>query len=173
MNIEWKKIREEEHQFGFRKLLARYFTMPDGREARFDLTNTGAIVNVLAFTTDGHIIIAKQFRPGPEKVMMEMPGGFVDESETPEQAAARELLEETGYVADRIELLAHTYPDGYSTTHKYRFVAFDCKKTAETAHELDEFIEVELLTMDEFRRAADAGESTDAETFYRYLLQHL
>ncbi len=54
-------------------------------------------VNVIAFTPDEEVILVKQFRHGVGKVTLEIPGGVVDPGEEPCKAAARELLEETGY----------------------------------------------------------------------------
>ncbi len=56
-------------------------------------------VLVLALTKDGDIILVRQFRHAIRKVTLEFPAGFVDSRESPEQAAARELFEETGYRA--------------------------------------------------------------------------
>jgi len=57
-------------------------------------------INVIAFTGEQQIILVEQYRYGIEKPTLEIPGGMVDEGETPMQAAKRELLEETGYRSD-------------------------------------------------------------------------
>ena len=97
MNLEWKKINEKEYKAGFRKMLKRTYKMPDGREEVFDIRNESPSVSVLALTPDKQVIIAKQYRPGPEMVVLDLPCGAIEKNETPLKAATRELLEETGY----------------------------------------------------------------------------
>ena len=68
-------------------------------------------VHVLALTPDGEILMVRQYRPAVETFTMEFPSGHVEPGETPEQCAKRELQEETGYTADRFELLGRLNPD--------------------------------------------------------------
>ncbi|KAK8849028.1 ADP-ribose pyrophosphatase [Apiospora arundinis] len=56
------------------------------------------IVAVLEKATGPELLLEKQFRPPADRMVVELPAGLVDEGETPEQAAVRELREETGYV---------------------------------------------------------------------------
>jgi len=68
-------------------------------------------VAVVARTTDGRILLVRQHRPVIGRDSIELPSGHVDTGETPEAAARRELLEETGAVADTFELLGTLVPD--------------------------------------------------------------
>src|SRR5947208_17050747 len=68
-------------------------------------------VSVFAVTRQGTFPLVRQFRPAIEEVTIELPSGHVDEGETPEQAAARELHEETGYIANELILLGRLSPD--------------------------------------------------------------
>lgn len=68
-------------------------------------------LSVVAITRDGDILFVRQYRPALERYMLELPAGTLDPGESPEPAAARELLEETGHVADRFELLGTLHPD--------------------------------------------------------------
>lgn len=68
-------------------------------------------VTVLATTADGSLVLVRQWRPVTESATLELPSGTVDPGETPEAAARRELLEETGYVAGALEPLGRLVPD--------------------------------------------------------------
>ena len=100
MNLKWKKIREKKTKVGYRTLLKRTFELPDGKTADFDIIKSGAVVCTLALTPDKKVILVRQFRPGPEKIVTEIPGGFIDKGESPKAAAKRELLEESGYTGE-------------------------------------------------------------------------
>jgi ADP-ribose pyrophosphatase len=73
--------------------------------------STRDYVSVFAVTQDGKFPLVRQFRPAVEGVTIELPSGHVDEGETPEQAAARELHEETGFIANELILLGRLSPD--------------------------------------------------------------
>jgi 8-oxo-dGTP pyrophosphatase MutT (NUDIX family) len=66
---------------------------------------------ILPVTPEGEAVMVRQYRHGIERVCLELPGGLVDpEDDSPEQAAGRELIEETGYEAQDIALLGKCYP---------------------------------------------------------------
>ena len=87
-------------------------TLADGRDTGpYYAVVPDDYVAVLGLTPEGRILLVRQFRPVTETVSLELPCGLVDAGETPEAAAARELLEETGYRAESLELLGNLVPD--------------------------------------------------------------
>ncbi|MBF0299713.1 MAG: NUDIX hydrolase [Oligoflexia bacterium] len=161
----WEKIKEEPFRVGFRKLLKRTFKLPDGKVVDFDVKHEGPAVCILVFTTNNKIILAKQFRPGPEKVLFEMPGGVIEKGEEPKQAAKRELLEETGYSGD-LKFVGTSLDCAYSTMIRYVFVATNCQKTQEQKLDDTEFVDVIEVTLEDFRKHLRTGELTDVECGY-------
>lgn len=161
----WKKLKEESYQAGFRKMIKRFFELPDGRTVDFDIKQEGPAVCVLALTTDNQVILGRQFRPGPEKIILELAGGAVEKNEAPEESIKRELLEETGYTGD-FQLVGTSLDCAYSTMLRYNFVATNCRKVQEQKLDPNEFIEVVLMSLDEFRQLLHSGELTDVETGY-------
>ena len=79
-------------------------TMRPGEEPYYSLRLPDYVV-VIAMTTDERVLAVRQYRPAVEQYTIEFPSGLVDAGETPADAARRELLEETGYEADQIEIL--------------------------------------------------------------------
>lgn len=68
-------------------------------------------VGIFAVSRSGTFPLVRQFRPAVERVTLELPSGHIDKGETPEQAAARELREETGFVAEKLVLVGNLFPD--------------------------------------------------------------
>jgi len=163
---EWEELSREtifeKYRRGIEKVV---FRLPDGSEGDFYLKKEDSPVCVLALTEAKEVILAKQFRPGPKKVLLELPGGGIEKGETSEEAIARELLEETGY-AGNIQQVTRAYECGYSPMHRYCFVATNCKKITEPALDDGEFIEVVLFPLDEFRDLLRSGDLTDVEVGY-------
>jgi len=167
MSIQpWEETsREIAFQKYSRKIEKVMFTMPDGKESDFYIKKEGPATAILALTKDQQVILAKQFRPGPKEILNEMPGGFIDAGESPEQAAERELLEETGYKG-KATLVTEALDCAYSTMRRYCVVVTDCEKVAEQKLEATEFAEVVLMSISEFRKLLQSGKMTDLEAGY-------
>jgi ADP-ribose pyrophosphatase len=134
--------------------------MPNGKKANFDIVKEGKIAIVFAMTPEKMVILAKQFRPGWQKFFMELPGGAVDKNEKPIKAAARELLEETGYQGE-FKFVSSFPSSAYSTAERYCFVATNCKKVAEPKLDSNEYVETKLVSLKEFKKILKKGALTD------------
>jgi ADP-ribose pyrophosphatase len=167
-DLSWKKIKEEPYRAGWRKMIKKTFTLLNGTEADYDIKDEGRTICGLVLTTENKVLLMKVFRPGPEKVLMEMPGGFINKGEEPIGAAKRELLEETGYTGD-FELVGNYLDDAYSNCVRYCYVAKNCKKVQEPKWEEDEECELVELNLEDFRAHLRSGQLTDVEIGYMTL----
>lgn len=163
---KWEEVSREEifSKYG-RGIEKVYFKLPNGEVSDFYIKKESVFVATLAITKDGKVVLVKQFRPGPKEILAELPGGYVDKGESPLQAAQRELLEETGY-SGKAEFVTSIIGDGYSTMEKNCIVVTDCEKVAEQKLEKNEFSEVMLMTISEFREILRSGKSSDVEVGY-------
>ncbi|MEO5647106.1 MAG: NUDIX hydrolase [Chitinophagaceae bacterium] len=107
-------------------------------------------VTALAITEDGKAIFVKQYRHPVEDILLELPGGFIDEGETPEQGIRRELLEETGYAFNEIVQVGKIAANpGVLNNYTFLFLATGGKKIAEQVFDPHEDIEIVFVPFDE------------------------
>ncbi|MBU6389549.1 NUDIX hydrolase [Patescibacteria group bacterium] len=165
MDWDWHKLSEETVWSGYRQIVTRHFRKPDGAYADFEIKKEGEAVCIMAITDNQTVLLTKEFRPGPEIVLLELPGGFKAPEEDAEEAARRELLEETGYTGD-FSFVGTSLADAYSDMVRYNFVARNCHKVQEQATEENEHIEVVQMTIIEFRSHLRSGQLTDVATGY-------
>lgn len=156
----FKKTGEQLVYDGYRKVLHRSFELPDGQQHGFDVVLAGGAVAILAMTARLEVVTFEQFRPGPERVLRELPGGGPEKDETPQQAVERELLEETGYAAD-VEYLGPYWRDAYTTGQWHMFVGRNANKVSEPHLDGTEFGRTVLVPLDEFKVQLQQGLLTD------------
>ena len=139
--------------------------MPDGQIADFYVKEEVNACCILALNDKNEVILVEQFRPGPNKILLELPGGSVERGHTPLEAIGEELISETGYDGD-IEFVVECQMEGYAQRKKYCYVALNCKRVANQKLESREFIEVKLMNLAKFREHLKSGQLTDVEVGY-------
>lgn len=119
---------------------------------------------------DGTVVFVRQYRHPTRKYVLELPAGKLDPGELPAETAARELEEELGLVAGRVEQLSEFYTTpGFCAERLWVFLATDLRETARR-HEEDEIIEVVRMPLARALEMVAAGEVDDAKTIIGLLL---
>ena len=118
-------------------------------------------VNVVALTKDSSIVLIEQFRHGIGEIILEIPGGMVDDGEEPETAARRELLEETGYSAKEFVLLGKSRPNpAIQTNWLYHYAAINAEKTEDIKFDSHESVVTRLYPVAAIPDLVKSGEIT-------------
>ena len=145
-------------------------TTPDGVTIRRDMIfHPGAVVILPVIDAD-HVCLLKNFRFVVDETLLELPAGTLEPGEPLEDAARRELLEETGYTAGKWRYLQFLYASpGVLDEKLHLFVAEDLTP-GPSQPEADEQLEPITLRFDEVLRMCLAGEVTDAKTITAILL---
>jgi ADP-ribose pyrophosphatase len=139
--------------------------LADGTPATREVVeHPGAVAVVALDEKSRHIYLVEQYRSPLEKTLLEIPAGKLDEGETPEEAALRELAEETGKTAERIIKLAGFYASpGYSNEKIHLFLALDLKKTKREPV-AGEFLRIQKKEIGQILRMIEEGEIEDGKT---------
>jgi ADP-ribose pyrophosphatase len=157
--VEPWTIEQRQRVFdGYVKIEQRTYRMPDGRTSDWDIIEGTRTVAAVARTREGDFIIVRQFRVGPNRVLGEVPGGYVDPGEDVIDAAARELREETGYVAESVQSLGITRPNpAFMTNTCHVFLATGCRLDGDLQMDPGEDLEVITLPLAELDAAIADG----------------
>lgn len=159
MDVVLSEIVQKYRVFAVRRMLVR---TPDGRQTEeYHVIERPDSVQVVALTTDGQVLMVEQERHGTLETSLEFVAGLIDEGESPAQAAARELEEETGYHVGELQPLGWYYTDPAILTNKVTvFLAEGCTPTGERQPDADEFVRPLLFDIDELARLIESGRIT-------------
>jgi len=137
--------------------------LPDGRTATREIVKHPGAAAVVAIH-DKKLIVVEQYRKPLGKTQIEIPAGKLDPNEEPIVAAARELEEETGYIAHNLQLL-HQYYTSPGFADEILYTYFTNEVTIGQQHlDEDEDVVVRLITIDEADAFIASGDISDAKT---------
>lgn len=144
--------------------------LPDGRRALRDVVRHPGAVAIVALTEEGRICLVRQYRTALGRVTVEIPAGKLAAGEDPLECANRELLEETGMVAERMAFLTTiASSDGFCDELIHIYMATGLT-FAKSSPDDDEFINVDLVEVSELVDAVLDGRIEDAKTVVGALL---
>ena len=173
----WQCVRSHPSQ-SFRVFSVRTDTIRSprtGMDHDFYVIETGDWVNVIPLTKDHQVVMVKQYRHGSKQVTLEIPGGLVDPGDTPERAASRELLEETGYEAEELDQIGVANPNPAIFNNRcYTFIGQNVRKLRDPMPDQTEDIEVVLIPVADIPELIRKGEIDHAmviAAFYWYFSQ--
>jgi ADP-ribose pyrophosphatase len=144
--------------------------LPDGKTAtREYIAHPGAVM-IIPRLPDGKLLMERQFRYPLARIFIEFPAGKIDPGEDPATTAARELLEETGYTAERWSHIGTLHPLITYSTERIEIYTADALTFIGAKLDAGEFIEIFSATLEEALAWIDRGELTDVKTMLGLLL---
>ncbi len=145
-----EESREKESSFGIFDVYRVSRVSPEGQRGSFVVVDAPDWVTVIPIVKDSgneeSFLMVRQYRHGSQRVTLEFPAGVVEPGEEPHAAAARELLEETGYSADEVQEIGATNPNpSFMCNRTYTFVALGVEKAGQQALDSHELVEIETV----------------------------
>jgi ADP-ribose pyrophosphatase len=152
---QWCQVRQDQVKLPHGQIIDDFFVnvRPD-------------IALILPLTCQNEIVFVKQYRHGVGEILLELPAGaFLPEEENPILAAKRELVEETGYIADDLIPLGILYDNPVKDTNKiHLFLAKNVHKSGEQTLDITEDIEVILIPINQVMTMINQGKITVSGT---------
>ena len=159
----WKKIGEFKDIFRSKYgqfIGQQIFSHPEtGKEEEYIFHGESDGVRVFALTSDKNVIAIREYQHAVDEVILQLPTGGIKKGESHEEAATRELLEETGYKAERLISLGESYSlPRSSPTREYSFLALGCEQVKDQNLDSNEQIEIVETPLLEWIELVQKGE---------------
>jgi ADP-ribose pyrophosphatase len=150
---------------GFRvRVSSERVALPNGRTVVLDIVRHPGAAAVVPFRSDDEVLLIRQYRHAAGGMILEVPAGKLDAGEVPAACAERELQEETGYRAGRIEALGWIWTTpGFTDETIHLFAAFDLAPVTRRPDD-DEIIEVVREPLERALERVWRGEINDAKS---------
>ncbi|RKX72209.1 MAG: NUDIX hydrolase [Spirochaetes bacterium] len=155
-HLRWENLESEtQYDAGIFRLRTVRRRSPDGKKAPFvsvDAPDWVTIIPELEGGDKSEFLMVRQYRHGSEMVEMEFPAGVIDPGEKPAEAAARELLEETGYKAKELREIGSVSPNpAFMTNRTYTYIARGLEKKSEQNLDEHEILDVHTVKYDDLK----------------------
>jgi ADP-ribose pyrophosphatase len=156
------------------KLFRDTVRFPDGSTGELDIIRHPGASAIIPFLSDPRgddpqVLLIKQYRYAADGFIYEVPAGLINEGEGPKDCAIRELKEETGCTAEHVEHLTTVFTTpGFTDEQIHLFMATGLAR-GETAHESDEFMSLETVSLTKALEMVRAGEIRDGKTIVAIL----
>jgi ADP-ribose pyrophosphatase len=152
------------------KVRRDYLKTPTGDETKLEIIEHGGSVVVVPVDNDGNLLLVRQYRHAAQQDLLELPAGTRHEEEPFEECAAREIREETGMEAGKLQKVGNFYlAPGYSTEFMAVFLATELRHNPLQA-DFDEFLQVEKIPVKKAVGVFQSGEMLDAKSLAAWLL---
>ena len=144
--------------------------LPSGGQSSREVVEHSDAVVLVPLDAKGNVVLVRQYRYAAVRSLLEAPAGIVEDGETPEACAQRELQEETGYLSKDLRAIGGFWSSpGFCTEFMHAYVAKDLVPSKLEA-DADENILVETVPLSEIPRMIRQGEIQDAKTIAALLM---
>ena len=155
----------------------RNLAAPSGSENahHFYVLHPANWVNVIPITENNEVVLIEQFRHGTAQLTLEIPGGMIDLNDpSPRHAAAREMLEETGYEGNELIHIGRNHPNpALQSNYCDTFLARDVKPILKPSFDRNEYCEIRLTPIDKIPLLIQSGRITHALVIVAFYYLHL
>lgn len=152
------------------KIRRDYLKTPNGSETRLEIIEHGGSVVLIPIDDEGNLLFVRQYRHAAGEDLLELPAGTRDGDEPFEECAAREIREETGMEAGKLQKVGEFYlAPGYSSEFMVVYLATGLKENPLEADD-DEFLQVEKIPLKKAIQMAERGDIPDAKSLAALLL---
>lgn len=150
------------------KLKVDEVKLPNGKTSKREIINHPGAVAVIPLTSEGKLVLVRQYRKPLERVIYEIPAGKLEKGEEPIKSAEREVEEETGYLCEGLEHITSFYTSpGFADEIVHLYFTDQLKKAENrAAMDDDEFVDTVEVTLDEALELMKEQKIYDAKTAY-------
>ncbi|MDI6602170.1 MAG: NUDIX hydrolase [Thermoanaerobacteraceae bacterium] len=137
--------------------------LPNGNVAGREIVEHKGAVAIIPITRDKKLVMVKQYRKPAEEELWEIPAGKLEQGESPDECARRELEEETGYTGKMVKIFEFYTSPGFSNEYMYMYIATNLVHGLQHL-DPDELLDIQEFNMDELKRMLVSGMIKDAKT---------